>query len=228
MPCPHVYQQRHHVLVMSFIGRNGRPAPKLKDVDWERKAQRSLVKCYTQVCQHMKTMYTECNLVHCDLSEYNILWFDKMAWIIDVGQSVETRHGRAMAYLYRDCVNITRFFERVACPNVMSAPELFTLITGKAITEEQGVEAVQHIPILDKRGKGGAPEPGDSSDIVFRSDSVSMEELRNALDEAASSSSGADGDDDDDDDDGEEEQEKERQEKEEDATVQAASCVALE
>lgn len=197
VPCPHVYEQRQHVLIMSFIGRGGRPAPKLKDIDWERKSRRNLQRCYDQVCAHMKTMYTECKLVHCDLSEYNILWFDKMAWIIDVGQSVETRHGRALAYLYRDCNNITQFFERVGCQGVMSAPALFSHITGKKITSEQGMESVQHIPILDKRGKVCLGDSGDTSDIVFRSDAVSLDELRNALqdtsdgDDESGSSSGS-------------------------------------
>lgn len=33
IPCPDVVALKHHVLVMSFIGENHRPAPKLKDVN---------------------------------------------------------------------------------------------------------------------------------------------------------------------------------------------------
>ncbi|EGD79868.1 Riok3 protein [Salpingoeca rosetta] len=194
IPCPHVYLQRRHVLVMSFIGRNGRPAPKLKDVDWERKSQRNLVRCYQQVCDYMCTMYNQCHLVHCDLSEYNILWFDRMAWIIDVGQSVETQHARALAYLYRDCENVCKYFERVGCPDVQSPAELFKYITGTTITEEQGKEAVQHIPVLDKCGQLKVGDAGDSSDVVFRSDSLSLAELQNVL--TSGSSDDDDGDDD--------------------------------
>lgn len=31
MPCPEVQVLKNHVLVMSFIGEHGKPAPKLKD-----------------------------------------------------------------------------------------------------------------------------------------------------------------------------------------------------
>lgn len=31
LPCPEVQVLKNHVLVMSFIGENGKPAPKLKD-----------------------------------------------------------------------------------------------------------------------------------------------------------------------------------------------------
>ena len=34
-------------------------------------------------------MYHECNLVHGDLSEYNLLWHENRPIIIDVSQSVE-------------------------------------------------------------------------------------------------------------------------------------------
>lgn len=33
IPCPEVVALKHHVLVMSFIGKNHMPAPKLKDVN---------------------------------------------------------------------------------------------------------------------------------------------------------------------------------------------------
>ena len=32
IPCPHVQVLKKHVLVMSFIGKDGKAAPKLKDV----------------------------------------------------------------------------------------------------------------------------------------------------------------------------------------------------
>lgn len=42
----------------------------------------------------MRDLYMKCNLVHADLSEYNLLWdkLDGKISIIDVSQSVESAH----------------------------------------------------------------------------------------------------------------------------------------
>ena len=47
--------------------------------------------CYTQVVWAMRQMYRTCRLVHADLSEYNMLYYDKRVYIIDVSQSVSDR-----------------------------------------------------------------------------------------------------------------------------------------
>ena len=57
-------------------------------------------------------MYHECNLVHGDLSEYNLLWHDGRAVIIDVSQSVEQAHPLANDFLKKDATNITEFFAK--------------------------------------------------------------------------------------------------------------------
>lgn len=55
----------------------------------------------------MKTLFWDANLVHADLSEYNILWYKDKCYFIDVSQSVEPIHENAFEFLYRDCENIT-------------------------------------------------------------------------------------------------------------------------
>lgn len=55
----------------------------------------------------MKTLYEHANLIHADLSEYNILWHDKQCYFIDVSQAVEPSHENAFHFLFRDCTNIT-------------------------------------------------------------------------------------------------------------------------
>lgn len=74
------------VLLMSFIGKDGIPAPKLKDlasenefVDW--------CSLYTQVVYDIRTLFHKCRLIHADLSEYNLLYLDGKVWIIDVSQA---------------------------------------------------------------------------------------------------------------------------------------------
>lgn len=89
---------------MSFIGQNHRPAPKLKDVLLDAA---SIIMAYDQVLDVMKKLYNDANLVHADLSEYNILWSDGQCWFIDVGQSVEPSHPNAHLFLFRDCTNIS-------------------------------------------------------------------------------------------------------------------------
>ncbi len=80
---PEVVVLKQHVLVMSFIGSEGRPAPKLKDAV-ERLTKAEVARAYGQVEEMMVNLYNICHLVHADLSEYNILWFDAECWFIDV------------------------------------------------------------------------------------------------------------------------------------------------
>ena len=65
-----------------------------------------------QVVEMMVTLYSECHLVHADLSEYNILWWQKEAWFIDVSQAVEPIHPSGLDFLLRDCANIYNFFSK--------------------------------------------------------------------------------------------------------------------
>ena len=53
-----------------------------------------------------------CDLVHADLSEYNILWKDNIPWIIDVGQGVTSRHPSANEFLVRDVTRITNWINK--------------------------------------------------------------------------------------------------------------------
>jgi len=130
---PEAVLLKKHVLVMSFIGRDGRPAPKLKDAqlstaEWEL--------AYQDVVQTMKTLYDECHLVHADLSEYNILWHDKECWYIDVSQAVEPNHPHGLEFLLRDCRNVSEFFSKKDdVYDVKSAEDLFTDITGLLLAQ---------------------------------------------------------------------------------------------
>lgn len=56
----------------------------------------------------MKTLYTKARLIHADLSEYNILWYNNQCYLIDVSQSTEPCHNDAFQFLMRDCENVTK------------------------------------------------------------------------------------------------------------------------
>lgn len=146
IPCPEVQLLRKHVLVMSFIGQDQRPAPKLKDA---RMSQADLEDAYDQVVSFLRKMYKECGLVHADLSEYNMLWWREKVWIIDVSQSVDITHPKAMEFLYRDCQNVASFFIKNGVHNVLSAEKLFNKVT-KLDIKGQGSDFVAQVQRYDK------------------------------------------------------------------------------
>ncbi|KAH8403374.1 hypothetical protein KR222_011478 [Zaprionus bogoriensis] len=123
---PDVVVLKKHVLVMRFIGDNHNAAPKLKDA---RLSAAELSCAYEEIVAAMHKLYNEAKLVHADLSEYNILWYEGKCWFIDVAQSVEPEHPSALEFLMRDCDNICTFFEKRGLPNIYSKEELFEFIT---------------------------------------------------------------------------------------------------
>lgn len=123
---PDVVVLKKHVLVMRFIGDNHNAAPKLKDA---RLTAAELSCAYEEIVAAMHKMYNVAKLVHADLSEYNILWYEDKCWFIDVAQSVEPEHPSALEFLMRDCGNIVQFFKKRGLPNIYSKEELFEFIT---------------------------------------------------------------------------------------------------
>lgn len=123
---------RSHVLVMSFIGRDDTPAPLLKNAVLSESKAREL---YLQIIQNMRIMYSEARLVHADLSEYNMLYHNGEAYIIDVSQSVEHDHPHALEFLRKDCSNVNDFFQRHNVA-VMTVRELFEFVTDPSITTD--------------------------------------------------------------------------------------------
>ncbi|XP_075224916.1 RIO kinase 1 [Lycorma delicatula] len=132
LPVPEPLFLRSHVLLMEFIGKDGWPAPKLKDV--ELSTSRAC-KLYRDVIVMLWKMYNKCKLVHADLSEYNMLYHESRAYIIDVSQSVEHDHPHALEFLRKDCTNVSEFFKRKEVAT-MTVKELFDFITDPTINEK--------------------------------------------------------------------------------------------
>lgn len=133
LPVPTPVLLRSHVLVMTFMGQNGWPAPKLKDVEMTTSKAREL---YRDCVILMWKMYNKCKLVHADLSEFNLLYHEKQIVIIDVSQSVEHDHPHALEFLRKDCMNISDFFRKREV-STMTVRELFEFITNPRIKEEE-------------------------------------------------------------------------------------------
>ncbi|MDR7665999.1 serine protein kinase RIO [Methanosarcina sp. Z-7115] len=100
-----------NILIMEFMGENGVSYPLLKNTPLEGDEIKLV---YDTIVEYMRLLYKEANLVHADLSEYNILIDpnDVTPIFIDMGQSVTLEHPNAREFLYRDVQNILRFFSR--------------------------------------------------------------------------------------------------------------------
>ena len=100
-----------NILIMEFMGEKGVPYPLLKDTPLENDEPKIV---FDTIVEYMHLLYKEANLIHADLSEYNILIDANNVTpiFIDMGQSVTLEHPNAREFLYRDVHNILRFFSR--------------------------------------------------------------------------------------------------------------------
>ncbi|MDY0386005.1 MAG: serine protein kinase RIO [Methanolobus sp.] len=100
-----------NVLVMEFMGKDEKPYPQLKDIRLEKEMARTV---YDIIINYIDILYNEANLVHGDLSEYNILIIPETGEpvFIDMGQSVTSEHPRSREFLLRDIENIIRYFKK--------------------------------------------------------------------------------------------------------------------
>lgn len=98
-----------NILVMEFIGENGYRAPLLVEAVDELEVD-ELNQIYLDLKEQVKMIVCKVELVHADLSEYNVMVWDGKPWIIDVSQAVDLSHPKALEFLERDLANIHRFF----------------------------------------------------------------------------------------------------------------------
>ncbi len=113
-----------NVLIMEFIGKNGVSAPQLKE-----QPPNDPEKTYTQLLTYLKRLYQKAELVHGDLSEYNLMiWKGKLV-MFDMSQSVPTSHPLAQFLLNRDITNVNRFFSRLGV-KVLTNEEVYRKVTG--------------------------------------------------------------------------------------------------
>uniref|UniRef100_A0A5S6Q9T8 Serine/threonine-protein kinase RIO1 n=1 Tax=Trichuris muris TaxID=70415 RepID=A0A5S6Q9T8_TRIMR len=127
--CPKPITCCGNVFIMSLLGLDGVPSPQLKEVQLPPEEASRL---YSQVCLFIREMYQVCKLVHADLSEYNIIYNDNNAYIIDVSQAVEIDHPNAITFLYRDCLTMTKYFMACGIP-VLNVDRLFEFAVSSTI-----------------------------------------------------------------------------------------------
>ncbi|KAL9689764.1 hypothetical protein QQ045_010153 [Rhodiola kirilowii] len=148
---------------MEFIGKNGWAAPRLKEVSL---TVDKLCECYMEVVIAMRTLYQKCKLVHGDLSEFNMLYYEGHLYIIDVSQGVDLDHPHALDFLRRDCVNVSDFFRKQGVA-VMTIRELFDFIVDPSITDELVDSYLEEVQTkILARGNQISPED-EVADAVF-------------------------------------------------------------
>jgi len=97
-----------NVLLMDFVGKNGEPAPLLRET-----VLKNPKKVYNELISSIRLLYQKASLVHGDLSEYNIMIWRGHPVIFDVSQAVATEHPMADRLLMRDILNLNRYFHQI-------------------------------------------------------------------------------------------------------------------
>ena len=93
-----------NVLVMEYIGDEVSPAPRLRDAKVEDPEP-----VFDYLIHFTATAWQKANMVHGDLSAYNILWHDGKPVVIDVGQGVVKSHPKSEEFLVRDVKQLVRW-----------------------------------------------------------------------------------------------------------------------
>ena len=116
---------RGNVLVMEFIGKDGVPAPIMRENPPENPE-----KVFNILLEYVKRLYKFANLVHGDLSEYNVLLWNENPVLIDMAQSVVLNHPLSQEFLMRDLKNLLKYFKNLGV-NVPVLEEAYKYVTGE-------------------------------------------------------------------------------------------------
>jgi RIO kinase 1 len=125
VPVPQPIAVKSNVVVMEFLGKAGVTAPSLKEQPPENPEE-----VYNLIVTYLKRLYQKAQLVHGDLSEYNIMMWKGKPVIFDMSQSVSVKHPMADFMLRRDLTNLNRFFSRLNV-KVIPIEELHDMVVGK-------------------------------------------------------------------------------------------------
>ena len=123
---PRAIAFNRNILVMSFIGNDGVPAPLLREIDPEDPSA-----FYLKILGEARLLYTKAGVVHGDLSEYNIMVWEEAPVIFDVSQALLIENPLAAPLLKRDISNITAYFNRLRV-DVVDSEDVETWVKGES------------------------------------------------------------------------------------------------
>jgi len=115
---------KNNVLLMEFIGMDGVSAPSLKEQLPENPR-----KAYRQLMTNLIKLYRKADLVHGDLSEYNMMLYKGDIVLFDMAQAVPSSHPMARSLLERDLANINRFFSKLGV-KVLTPEQAYKKVAG--------------------------------------------------------------------------------------------------
>ena len=92
----------------------------------------------------MRLLYQDCKLIHADLSEYNLLYYNDTIHVIDVSQSVEHDHPQAINFLRRDICNINDFFTRKGV-KTFTQQEVFVFVVSLDVAKGKEREFLEEL-----------------------------------------------------------------------------------
>ncbi len=101
-----------NILIMEFLGEDEIPSPSLFEIGRELPEVVDCEWLFDEILKNVRLLHKKADLVHSDLSEYNILLHRGEPYFIDMGQAVLTDHPNAGRYLERDLKNLIRFFRK--------------------------------------------------------------------------------------------------------------------
>lgn len=107
-------------ILMQYVGHEQAPAPQLRDVTLDSSEAREV---FDRLMWNVE-LFLSRNLVHADLSAYNVLFWEGRVTVIDLPQAVDARTNmNSKSLLQRDIENLCRFFGRFG---VHADPERLT------------------------------------------------------------------------------------------------------
>ena len=115
-----------NVLLMEFIGQRDGPAPLLRETPLDHPA-----KVYDKIAKSVRRLYQKAQLVHGDLSEYNIMMDGLEPVLIDFAQAVTIEHQMAQIFLERDLAQFNQYFEKIGV-TVPPVERLKKWVTGES------------------------------------------------------------------------------------------------